>query len=158
GRTGVSDGPYEVCFTRDNNSGQGQDPTRRSDPIVNGRLGFKTVTADRLVRVDVMLAPSPSPTPTSSLQAPSFRPSDRGLASTKPIRSYRLNYKPDPLNPNATGQFNKSLLRSIEQLGTDGITTFNQHSFTYFDEIGNGNDATPNGGGSFDPTNPGSIT
>src|SRR5262249_31319915 len=28
----------------------------------------------------------------------------------------------------------------------------------YFDEIGNGNDARPNGGGSFDPTNPGSIT
>src|SRR5215467_2634064 len=77
---------------------------------------------------------------------------------TSGVWSYTLNYKPDPANPNATGQFNKSLLRSIAQLGTDGITTFNQHSFTYFDDIGNGNDATPGGGGSFDPTNPGSIT
>jgi Salmonella virulence plasmid 65kDa B protein len=158
GRAGVSGGPYEVCFTRDNNGGPGQDPTRRSDPIVDGRLGFKTVMADRLVRVDVMLAPSPSPTPTSSLQAASICASDRNLPSTQPIRSYTLNYKPDPANPNATGQFNKSLLRSIAQLGTDGITTFNQHSFTYFDEIGNGNDAVPNGGGSFDPTSPGTIT
>src|SRR6202030_1465914 len=44
------------------------------------------------------------------------------------------------------GQFNKSLLRTIAQVGTDGTTTFNQHSFTYFDDIG--------GTGTFDSGTP----
>jgi hypothetical protein len=45
GRAGSANGPYEVCFTRDNND-HGADSTVRNDRIVNGRSGFN---ADRLI-------------------------------------------------------------------------------------------------------------
>ncbi len=81
GRTGGADGLYQVTFTRD---------SVRTDPIVDGRLGFKTVMTDRLATINVNL-----------------------LSETNPlIRSYQLAYK--------TGQFNKSLLATITQFGQDG--------------------------------------
>jgi RHS repeat-associated protein len=80
GRVG-SDGPYEVTFTR--SSG-------RPDPIVEGRLGFKTVMADRLTGMDVRLVTESNPL----------------------IRRYRLDYR--------TGQFSKSLLIQFTQFGEDG--------------------------------------
>ena len=81
GRAGGDEGLYEVTFTR---------TSGRPDPIVEGRLGFKTVTADRLTQVDVKL-----------------------LSETNPlIRSYRLDY--------VTGQFSKSLVTRITQFGEDG--------------------------------------
>src|SRR5215813_8439029 len=116
GRTGTEDGPYQVVFTRDH---------VRTDPIIDGRFGFKTVTTDRLTQIDVNLLTEANPL----------------------IRRYTLNYQPDPAHPKLTGQFNKSLLRTITQLGADGAP-FNQHSFDYFDEVGNG---------SFDPDHPPSL-
>jgi Salmonella virulence plasmid 65kDa B protein/Insecticide toxin TcdB middle/N-terminal region len=105
GRTGGADGPYQVVFKRD---------SVRTDPIVDGRLGFKTVTTDRLTEIDVNLT----------------------SATTPLIRSYTLAY--------ITGQFSKSLLQTMTQNGTDG-SAFNTHTFSYFDDIGNG---------TFNPTTP----
>src|SRR5262249_18233890 len=102
-----ADGPYQVVFTRD---------SVRTDPIVDGRFGFKTVTTDRLARIDVNLLTATSPL----------------------IRSYELDYK--------TGQFNKSLLTTIIQKGQDGTTEFNRHSFDYFDEVGSPTGITIFGG------------
>jgi RHS repeat-associated protein len=81
GRAGAEDGPYEVTFTR--SSG-------RSDPIVDARLGFKTVTADRLTSIDVKLLTEANPL----------------------VRRYQIDYN--------TGQFSKSLLARITQFGEDG--------------------------------------
>src|SRR5215813_7300334 len=108
GRTGVSDGPYQVLFTH---------TPGRPDPIVDGRFGFKTVMDQRLTQIDVTL------------------PASADSSGNPLIRRYTLDY-------GQPGQFNKSLLRTIKQLGTDGIE-FNEHSFAYFDEIG--------GTGTFDP-------
>ncbi len=44
GRAGGEEGPYEVTFAR---------TSGRTDPIVDGRLGFKTVMADRLATIEV---------------------------------------------------------------------------------------------------------
>jgi RHS repeat-associated protein len=107
GRTGGADGPYQVVFTRD---------SVRTDPIVDGRFGFKTVTTDRLTGIQVNLLTETSPL----------------------IRSYELDYK--------TGQFNKSLLTTIIQKGQDGTTEFNRHSFDYFDEVGSPTGITIFGG------------
>jgi RHS repeat-associated protein len=81
GRSGGEDGPYEVVFTR---------TSGRSDPIVDGRLGFKTVMADRLTGIDVKLLTESNPL----------------------IRRYRLDYR--------SGEFAKSLLSRITQFGEDG--------------------------------------
>src|SRR5262249_59181636 len=62
------------------------------DPIVDARLGFKTVTADRLTGIDVKLLTEANPL----------------------IRRYQLDYR--------TGQFSKSLLARITQFGEDGST------------------------------------
>ena len=81
GRPGGQDGPYEVSFIRTKG---------RADPIVDGRLGFKTVTVDRLTSIEVKL-----------------------LTETNPlIRRYRIDYQ--------TGQFAKSLISKITQFGEDG--------------------------------------
>ena len=81
GRAGGEDGPYEVTFTR---------TSGRPDPIVDARLGFKTVTTDRLTGIDVKLLTEANPL----------------------IRRYQLDYR--------TGQFSKSLLARITQFGEDG--------------------------------------
>src|SRR5262249_22059066 len=83
-------------------------------------LGFKTAMKERLIGIDVLL-PS-EPTPPGPL-----------------IRRYTLDY-------GQPGQFNKSLLRTLTQVGTDGVTTFNQHTFSYFDDVG--------GNGIFNPATP----
>src|SRR5215472_7296023 len=109
GRSGGEEGSYQVVFTRDH---------ERGDPIVDGRLGFKTVTTDRLTGIDVNLLTQANPL----------------------IRHYTLDY--------ITGQFNKSLLQKITQFGTDGPTgaEFNHHSFAYFDEVGSPSGVTIFGG------------
>jgi RHS repeat-associated protein len=81
GRTGGEDGPYEVSFIRKNG---------RPDPIVDGRLGFKTVTTDRLTSIEVKLLSESNPL----------------------IRRYQLDYQ--------TGQFAKSLVSKIRQFGENG--------------------------------------
>jgi RHS repeat-associated protein len=107
GRSGGADGSYQVLFTRDH---------VRTDPIVDGRFGFKTVTTDRLTGIDVNLLTEANPL----------------------IRHYTLDY--------VTGQFNKSLLQKITQIGADGTTEFNHHSFDYFDEVGSPSGITIFGG------------
>ena len=81
GRPGGQDGPYEVSFIRTKG---------RPDPIVDGRLGFKTVTLDRLTSIEVKLLSESNPL----------------------IRRYQLDYQ--------TGQFAKSLVAKIRQFGEDG--------------------------------------
>jgi RHS repeat-associated protein len=44
-----SDGPYTVTFKRDRDLGL----TKRRDPVINGTLGFKQVTADLLKKIEV---------------------------------------------------------------------------------------------------------
>ena len=87
----------------------------RPDAIVDGRAGFKTVLAERLASIDVRLL----------------------VPSTALIRRYTFSY--------TTGEFSKSLLSRITQLGQDGTTEFNHHSFTYFDEVASGAADTLNG-------------
>jgi RHS repeat-associated protein len=81
GRPGGQDGPYEVSFIRTKG---------RPDPIVDARLGFKTVTTDRLTSIEVKLLTESNPL----------------------IRRYQLDYQ--------TGQFAKSLVSKITQFGEDG--------------------------------------
>jgi RHS repeat-associated protein len=81
GRPGGQDGPYEVRFLRT----QG-----RPDPIVDARLGFKSVTLDRLTSIEVKLLSESNPL----------------------IRRYQVDYQ--------TGQFAKSLVSKIRQFGEDG--------------------------------------
>jgi RHS repeat-associated protein len=81
GRPGGQDGLYEVSFIRTKG---------RPDPIVDGRLGFKTVTTDRLTAIEVKLLSESNPL----------------------IRRYQLDYQ--------TGQFAKSLVSRITQFGEDG--------------------------------------
>src|SRR3989441_1124520 len=94
--SGGAEGPYEITFNRE---------AGRSDVMVDGRPGFKTVLEDRLTSIDVKLLTDANPT----------------------IRRYTLDYR--------TGPFSKTLLTRITQYGEDGITEFNHHSFEYFDEV-----------------------
>jgi RHS repeat-associated protein len=77
----------------------------RPDVIVDGRPGFKTVLDQRLARIDVRLTTEANPL----------------------IRRYQFSY--------GTGQFSKSLLTRVAQLGQDGVTEFNHHDFEYFDDV-----------------------
>ncbi|MFJ7215540.1 SpvB/TcaC N-terminal domain-containing protein [Amycolatopsis sp. NPDC098790] len=61
---GKIEGRYSITFTRDRERGE----PRRPDVVIDGRNGFKQVTADLLRRVDVFL-------------------------DDKPIRAYELNYR-----------------------------------------------------------------
>jgi RHS repeat-associated protein len=104
GSGGLDNGPYEVTFIR----GGG-----RPDVVVDARPGFKTVLDQRLNRIDVRLTPE-----ANSL-----------------IRRYVFVYDTNPYGDARPGTaFNKSLLTAIVQFGEDGVTEFNRHSFSYFDE------------------------
>ncbi|HEX7888790.1 MAG TPA: SpvB/TcaC N-terminal domain-containing protein, partial [Ramlibacter sp.] len=94
GRPGVP-GPYEVSFQRSGG---------RTDVMVDGRPGFKTVMDQRLVGIDVSLTSAGNPL----------------------IRRYKFDY--------VTGAFKKTLLTKVTQYGEDGVTAFNNHAFEYFDE------------------------
>ncbi|MEU8632364.1 SpvB/TcaC N-terminal domain-containing protein [Amycolatopsis sp. NPDC048633] len=61
---GKIEGRYSITFTRDRERGE----PRRPDVVIDGRNGFKQVTADLLRRVDILI-------------------------DDKPIRSYELNYR-----------------------------------------------------------------
>ncbi len=101
---GSDDGLYSVRFIRE----QG-----RPDVMIDCRSGFKMVTADRLARIDIALG-QPSPK------------YQQVNVSTGLIRSYEFEYE--------IGAFEKSLLKSITQLGENG-EFFNEHEFDYFDEV-----------------------
>ncbi len=95
GSVGV-DGPYEVVFNRESG---------RTDVMVDGRPGFKTVMDQRLASIDVSLTTAASPL----------------------IRRYVFSYQ--------TSVFQKTLLAKVTQYAQDGVTEFNQHRFEYFDEV-----------------------
>jgi hypothetical protein len=97
-----------VSFVRD------RDPTlnepRRGDVQIDARGGFKRVTADLLRKITVSV-------------------------SGKPIRSYEFGYNENPYGDGRPGTaFNKTLLTSIAQFGSDGMV-FNKHTFLYNDEV-----------------------
>ena len=104
--SGVTEGPYAITLTRDRELSE----PRRTDVQIDARGGSKRVTADLLRKVDVTL-------------------------NSQLIRRYEFKYNERPYGDDRVGTaFNKTLLTSITQFGTDGAP-FNQHTFTYNDEI-----------------------
>ena len=83
---GTAPGPYTVQFTRDRDLSE----TRRADPIISARGGFKMVTADLLRKIQVSY-------------------------NNQPVRSYELVYKSGTLNP-----YNKTLLIALKQYDAAG--------------------------------------
>ena len=105
--------PYEVDFIRETEM-PGKSLPVRSDPVVNARLGYIDVTADRLARIDVNWGAPPA--------SGSTRTYDGGLAGR-----YDFAYE--------TGWFGKSLLTTI----TQGVTDLHVHTIEYFNELGTAN-------------------
>jgi RHS repeat-associated protein len=99
-------GPYEVLLKRS---------AGRTDVIVDGRAGFKSVMDQRLTGIDVSLTTESNPL----------------------IRRYSFDY--------VTGEFSKTLLAKMTQFGEDGQTEFNHHSFDYYDEVATGKAGELNG-------------
>lgn len=84
------------------------DCRNRPDPVVSGRMGFKVVTRCRLQGADIVFRPDAS--------------------SSKPIRSYRLEYWDE--HPTQGAKFVKSLLRLIEVQDAYGKAQYS-HRFDY---------------------------
>jgi hypothetical protein len=106
---GLTEGPYSVTFVRDRDPSLNEQ--RRVDVQIDARGGFKRVTADLLRRIDVSL-------------------------SGQLIRRYEFKYNENPFGDDRPAlALNKTLLTSISQLTGDGVTLFNKHTFTYFDEV-----------------------
>jgi RHS repeat-associated protein len=96
-------GPYLVVFKLEEDGAGGL--LERPDILINGRMGFKTVTRYRLGRVQVRM---------------------NTLGDTSIIREYRFTYQ--------RGDFGKSRLRKVEQFGEGGVqanTFFHAHEFGY---------------------------
>ncbi|HLQ24523.1 MAG TPA: SpvB/TcaC N-terminal domain-containing protein, partial [Acidiferrobacterales bacterium] len=104
--SGITEGPYTVSFLRDRDLTE----PRRADVQIDARGGFKRVTADLLRKVEVSLA-------------------------GQLIRRYEFGYNENPYGDNRPATaFNKTLLTSVSQFAADGVTLFNKHTLTYFDE------------------------
>ncbi len=86
----------------------------RKDVIVDARGGFLQVTSDRLRRVEVHYG--------DPVTAPNRR------TYNQLSRAYNLNY--------VEGAFGKTLLKSVDQVGSDGAT-FATNVFNYFDDVRN---------------------
>lgn len=109
------DPPYEIRFLRDGAISPA--PTPRKDVIIDARGGFLEVTSDLLRRIEVWYG------------AP-----NGGAARTYDtlVKRYSLNY--------VEGAFGKSLLRSVDQAGADGVV-YATHLFDYYDDVRNQNGA-----------------
>ncbi len=106
--SGTTEGQYSVTFVRDRELGE----QLRTDKQIDGRGGFKRVTADLLRKVDVSLG-------------------------SQLIRRYEFHYNDKPYEDNRPGTaFYKTLLTSIAQKGAND-TFFNKHEFRYYDEARN---------------------
>src|SRR5262249_3275516 len=103
------DAPYEVRFLRDGDISPA--PTPRKDVLVSGRGGFMEVTSDLLRRVEVWFGKPNGGNPRSYDQL---------------SRAYNLNYQ--------EGAFGKSLLKSVDQIGSDSHV-YATHVFNYYDEV-----------------------
>ena len=107
------DAEYEVVLTRD---------SIRTDPVVDAMGGYIDLTADRLTRIAV------------NYGAPVITGTDSAGNETRAPRNYnQLTVRYD-LNYGDAGVFGKSLLRSVTQVGRDGVTSA-AHSFTYYDRV-----------------------
>jgi RHS repeat-associated protein len=104
----ADDEPYEIRFLRDSSVGAGD---LRKDVAVNARGGFLEVTSDLLRRVEVW-----------------FGSTNGGAERSYNVlsRRYDLHY--------TQGAFAKSLLSSIDQIGSDG-NVYARHTFDYYDEV-----------------------
>lgn len=103
------DAAYEVRFLRDADISPA--PAARKDVLVSGRGGFLEVTSDLLRRVEVRFGKPNGGAPRSYDQL---------------SRAYNLNYQ--------EGAFGKSLLKSVDQIGSDG-KVYGTHQFNYYDEV-----------------------
>ena len=105
------DPAYEVRFLRD--ADISPRPTPRKDVIVDARGGFLQVTSDLLRGVEVWTgAPPAVPGPERTYNILS--------------RRYDLVYQ--------EGAFGKTLLRALNQVGSDGVT-YGTHLFDYYDDV-----------------------
>jgi YD repeat-containing protein len=116
------DAQYEIRFVRER---QLNPSLVREDPIVDGMGGYVDLIIDRLARVDVYYgAYTVLPDPDAGGNEQRAPRVYNQLAV-----SYRLAYE--------TGPFGKSLLKSVSQVGSDGITAAT-HTFTYYNRIEDG--------------------
>lgn len=114
---GSEDPPYEVRFLRDGAISPA--PAPRKDVIVSARGGFLQVTSDLLRRVEIWYG-DPLPEPPGDARRASRTVYD------KLSRRYDLNYQ--------EGAFGKSLLKSVNQVGSDGVV-YGTHLFDYYDDV-----------------------
>jgi hypothetical protein len=113
------DPPYQVHFLRESDV-RPNDPLRK-DPSIDASGGSLDLTIDRLARIEVRYgAPVRSTLPDGTVEE-----GDRTY--DKVAVRYDLAYKPN-------GAFGKSLLASVDQVGSD-LTTKATHHFDYFDEV-----------------------
>jgi RHS repeat-associated protein len=109
--SGEPDDPaYEVRLLRDGDVSPA--PAARKDVVVNARGGFLEVTSDLLRRVEVRYG----------------APTSDGSPRTHNIfaRRFDLEYE--------EGAFGKTLLKSVAQVGSDGVA-FGRHTFDYYDDV-----------------------
>lgn len=107
------DPAYEVRLLRDGDITPS--PAPRRDVIVDARGGTVQVTSDLLRRIEIW-----------------YGPPNGGAERTYDTlsRRYNLNY--------AEGAFGKSLLTSIDQVGSDGVV-FATNTFDYYDQVRDAN-------------------
>lgn len=118
----AEDPAYEIHFLRE--STVTPSAAVRSDPIVDAIGGYVDLTIDRLARVEVRYGAPNHVTQTDG--------SVLELARTynQIAMRYDLHY--------TKGPYGKSLLTSIDQIGSD-LTTKETHQFEYFNEVTNAN-------------------
>src|SRR6266542_2147013 len=114
GASGVAPAPpddaaYEVRFLRDGSISPA--PTPRKDVLIDARSGSLQVTSDLLRRVEIWHG------------AP-LGGAERSYNILS--RRYDLNYQ--------EGAFGKTLLKSVDQVGSDG-NVYAKHTFDYYDEV-----------------------
>ncbi|HET8945342.1 MAG TPA: SpvB/TcaC N-terminal domain-containing protein, partial [Candidatus Polarisedimenticolia bacterium] len=107
------DPAYEVRLLRDGDITP--TPAPRKDVVIDARGGFPVVTSDLLRRVEIWYG------------APNADESPRTYNVLS--RAYNLNY--------VEGAFGKSLLKSVDQVGSDGVV-FATNTFDYFDDLHRG--------------------
>jgi RHS repeat-associated protein len=103
------DPAYEVRLLRDGDITP--TPGARRDVVVDARGGFLQVTSDLLRRIEIWYG-----------QPNGGAPRSYNVLS----RRYNLNY--------GEGAFGKSLLKSVDQVGSDGVV-FATNTFDYYDEV-----------------------
>jgi RHS repeat-associated protein len=104
------DPAYEVRFLRDGD--MNPRPAQRSDPVVDARGGFVQVTDDLLRRVEVWFG------------KPNADESPRTYNVLS--RAFNFNY--------TEGAFGKTLLKSVDQVGSDG-KVYASNKLDYYDDV-----------------------